>query len=140
MSKISWGNNRELNKYDYDIKQYYKNLAESWNKLSDHINKPTDRRTNEYRDYTDFFDNLLYMWDMIVQNEQEKNEHIQNLKQELNKWTEQQKGRKSKLTDQKKTNIMEWKKEGISNSEIARRIGMSEGTVRRFYRKIGWSV
>lgn len=134
MSKISWGSNRELKKYDYDIKQYYKKLAESWNKLSDHIAEPTDRRTNKYHDYADFFDNLLHMWDMIVQNEQEKNEHIQNLKQELNKWTEQQKGRKSKLTDQKKANIMEWKKEGVSNSEIARRIGISEGSVRNFLR------
>lgn len=139
MKKIVWGSNRQLKEHDCSIEDYYRKLAESWNGVSEHIPEPTDGRTNHYRAYNQFFQELVYMWDMILQNKREQeveknklNEQVQDLQKKLSKWTEQQKGGKPKLTSQNKNDIKEWKKKGISNREIAGNIGVSEGTIRRF--------
>lgn len=140
MSKITWdGNNRELKKSEIDIIQYYKNLTENWNKLSDYIKEPTDRRTKHYKIYSEFFHELLYMWDMIKQTQEqyetliyEKNEQIQLLERKLDKWTDQQQGRKPKLTSDQKDQVLKWKKMELSNREIAENLGVSEGTIRNF--------
>lgn len=139
--KITWGSKRDLKKYDISIEQYYKNLGDHWNDLSDFISDPTDRRTKYYRAYHQFFMELVYMSDMIIQNQKQhealinkKNEQIQALERELEKWTEQQHGRKSKLTEHEKEHIKNWKKSGASNREIANKIGVSEGTIRNVLR------
>ena len=134
--KITWESNRELNKYDYDIIQYYKNLVERWNILSPYIKEPTDGRTNEYKAYDGFYNELIYMWDMIIQTQQQYETQIKNLEAELSKWTDQQKGRKPILTDEQKQQIINWKDASISNREIAKRLRISEGTIRNFLKAL----
>lgn len=49
---------------------------------------------------------------------------------ELEKWRNQQHGRKSILNDEQKNLIHDLKIRKISNREIAKRLGVSEGTIR----------
>lgn len=142
MSQIDWTSNRELKKFDCNIDKYFKDLTELWNVFFTHIKINQDRRTNEYKSYNNFFYKLLYMWDMIKQTEKQyqellktKDSEIIRLQKELDKWTKNQHGKKSILTKEKKDKIVECKKMSMSNREIAKRINVSEGTVRNFLKK-----
>lgn len=78
------------------------------------------------------------MRDMIIQTIEEyqraleeRDEEIRRLKFELSKWTDRQKGRRQKVTEEMKKIIKAMKAEGKSNRAIGREIGVSEKTIRR---------
>jgi len=62
---------------------------------------------------------------------------INALEAELSKWTSHQgKGRQqSKRVSGKESQIKAWRAEGLSKSAIARKLGVSEGTIRRIIKK-----
>jgi len=135
--KIIFEGNRHLKTYDININQYYKELADLWNAYQEHFEAPTDGRTNYYKDYEAFFDKLLYLWDMIRQTQAEHSERIKILEQELNtaqeklsKWTSQQTGRNTKLTEEDKQIILSLHLEGTPNRKIGEKFGLSEGAIR----------
>lgn len=135
--KIVDGKKRELKKSDIGIEDYYKNLADKWNELSDKISEQKDSQTTYSHSYYSFFYELLYMWDMIIQTKEEyeqiidsKKKEIETLKEKLKPWTEQQGGRKPILTDEQRQKIKQWKAKNISNREIAKNLEVSEGTIR----------
>jgi DNA-binding NarL/FixJ family response regulator len=85
---------------------------------------------NQYKKATKEFIDMYN--EMEIQLKQLKAENME-LQENLNKWNSQKgKGKRTsrKLLD-KKEDILNWKKAGISTREIARNIGVSEGTIRR---------
>lgn len=62
----------------------------------------------------------------------EQKEIISKLTSQLKKWTDQQEGRKKILNYNQKNQILEWKNEKLSNREIAKKLQVSEGTIRNF--------
>ena len=59
-------------------------------------------------------------------------QEINFLKSQLDLWKNQQHGRSSVLNDINKKIIDNEKLKGISNSQIAKRLGISEGTIRNY--------
>lgn len=65
---------------------------------------------------------------------------INKLTEQLQKWTSQQAGRKTLLTDEQQQQIKKWKAENISNRVIAKRLKVSEGTIRNEIKRMGTDV
>lgn len=131
--EITFNGKRNLKKFDddEDITQYYKDLAALWNEFDSYQKMPIEKRGTGYRSaYDNFFYKLLYLWDLIVQTEHERLEEIQKLKNELNRWTANQNGRKPTLTEEQKEDIRADKRLGESNRALARTYIVSEGTIR----------
>lgn len=66
----------------------------------------------------------------------ELQETIKELEKELSKWKNQQHGKKSILTEEQKAEIIKCKTMLISNRKIAKKINVSEGTIRNYIKKI----
>ena len=128
---------RELKKFDGDITQYYKDLAELWNVLEKLIAEPTDGRRPKYNlAYNNFFYKLLFLSDMIIQTKIQHYKEVEQLKEDLNKWTANQTGRKPILTAEQKEIIKIEKASGASNIALANQYNVSEGTIRNVLKKI----
>lgn len=78
-------------------------------------------------------DEITQAYNDALQQNRDLQKKVDQLETELKKWTSQQ--GKGKRPDQRIYNrteeVRSWKASGLSNREIARRIGVSEATIRR---------
>ena len=107
----------------------YTNLIKSWNELEKFIKKP-ERGTSYYLTYNNFSNHLLQL--------SKKIEMLEDDSKKYQKFKEHQgKGkRKSKKMMQYISIIRAYNELGVSNAEIARRLEISEGTVRNYLKEI----
>jgi hypothetical protein len=143
MYKVIWGVDRELKKMDFTLMQYYRGLTEAWNVVAEkYVKKNEDGRTNEYKDWRRFINALVHMNDMIIQAEgdyektiREQDEEIRRLKFELSKWTDNQRGRRRKITPYIEKRIREEIVEGKSKRAVAQQFKVDEKMVRMILKK-----
>ena len=137
--KIAWEGKRNLVQMSCSLGDYYRQLVECWNSVIDSRGGwPSDGRTKEYKSLARFADYLIHLHDLIAQTESEnqkmlmeKDEIIRQLRWELRKWTDQQRGRKPKLSEEQRKQILEIKAQGHSNRALGKIFNVSERTVRR---------
>lgn len=124
--EITWGEHRKLEQTDEDIRQYYRAMIDDWNAL-------VKRRgwTNWNSELVQMQKKLVYMHDKIEQTERAHAEELRRLEFELSKWTSQQKGRRSKITQAQRDEINQLRADGQSLRKIAKAQGLSEKTIRR---------
>ena len=91
-----------------------------------------DTREKALEIYDKSSDEILKFIRILQENNREQEILINDLNSQLQKWKEQQNGRKSILTKEKKDQIIKCKKMKLSNREIARNLKVSEGTIRNF--------
>jgi DNA-binding NarL/FixJ family response regulator len=138
MYKVIWGVERKLIKLETTLFDYYKALTEAWNIVAEkYVKKNEDRRTNEYKEWSFFVNTLVHLNDVIVQTEDgykkiisNQAEELRRLKFELSKWTDNQKGRRKKITPYIEERIKEAAASGMSNRAVAQKYKVDEKTVR----------
>lgn len=99
------------------------------------IHETFDGVLNQYKKAEDEFVSMYNKMDDHVKQLKAKNMELQ---EELDKWNSQKgKGKRtSRQLLEKKEEILNWKKDGISKREIARRVGVCEGTIRRLLKTL----
>jgi Mor family transcriptional regulator len=132
MFEIRWGTKREMRRYERGIHEYYKEMVNTWNEMiKSGIEIPCDRRKKEYKAMVKMVESITYMHDVIEQTEQEYRRQNRELIYQLSKWTSQQKGRKTKITEIQREEIKQARANGESYRSIARKHKVSERTIRR---------